>query len=95
MIGEHELWRVWATVWATVGVEMEAKILPIRSDRSFDAETTRAMGLAFDIAKLALHDSPTLVHDVIARRIIELAATGVRDPDELAKRALHAVGVEK
>ena len=72
---------------------MEAKILPIRSDQSFDAETTRAMGLAYDIAKLALHNSPSLVQEVIARRIIELASGGIKDPDELAQRALQAFGV--
>ena len=73
---------------------MEAKILPFRSDQSFDAETTRAMGLAYDIAKVALHDSPNLVDEVIARRIIALASSGLKDPNQLAKRALEAIGVE-
>ena len=52
------------------------------------------MGLAYDIAKVALHDSPNLVDEVIARRIIDLASSGLKDPNQLAKRALEAIGVE-
>jgi hypothetical protein len=32
---------------------------------------------------------------VIARRIIDIAATGERDPDQIARRALEALGVER
>jgi hypothetical protein len=65
--------------------------------QSFDPETIEVMGKAYDKAKRRLHDTgqPVLVQEVIAKRIIDLAATGERDPDQLARRALEALGVER
>jgi hypothetical protein len=42
-----------------------------------------------------LHDKgqPDVVQEVIARRIIDFASTGEREPGELARRALRALGL--
>jgi hypothetical protein len=42
----------------------------------------------------SLHDNgqPDLVRQIIAKRIIEVARKGERDPDELCARALRALG---
>ena len=64
--------------------------------QAFDPETIHIMGLAYDKAKRHLHDTgqPELVQEVIAERIIYIAGTGERDPDQLAKRALQALGIQ-
>ena len=74
---------------------MTADILPFLKDRAFDAEATRVMGEAYDKARKALHDrgQPHLVQEIIAERIIDIAAKGERNPDELARRALQALGL--
>jgi hypothetical protein len=65
--------------------------------QAFDPETIEVMGKAYDKAKRRLHDTgqPALVQEVIAKRIIDIAATGERDPDQIARRALEALGVER
>jgi len=75
---------------------MTADIVPFLKDRAFDAEATRVMGEAYDKARKMLHDrgQPHVVQEIIAKRIIDIAATGERDPDELARRALQAVGLK-
>ena len=64
-------------------------------DTSFDPETTHIMGQAFDCACTALHDfgQPAMVKDIIAKRIIDIAKTGERDPNLLGYRALQAFGL--
>ena len=75
---------------------MSEDILPFFKDRSFDEDATRAMGEAYDKARRILHDrgQPDLVLEVIAKRIIDVATTGERNPDELARRALQALGFD-
>jgi hypothetical protein len=53
------------------------------------------MGKAFDLACQCLYDSAqhNLVRQIIAKRIIEVARKGERDPDELCARALQALGL--
>jgi hypothetical protein len=65
------------------------------ADRSFDAETTTLIGQAFDKVCRELHDrgQPESVREVIAKRIICIAARGERDPDEMCKAALMALGI--
>jgi hypothetical protein len=73
---------------------MTVDIVQFLKDRAFDAEATRTMGEAFDKARAMLHDSgqPALMLEIIAKRIVDVATTGERDPDELARRALYALG---
>jgi hypothetical protein len=72
-----------------------ADIQPFLKDRSFDADAARVMGEAYDKARRMLHDTgqPHLVQEIIAKKIIDIATTGVRDPDELARQALLSLGL--
>jgi hypothetical protein len=74
-----------------------AGILPFFRGAAFDYDATRAMSEAFDRACHCLYDlgQPDLVREIIARRIIEVARRGERDPDELCERALQALGFGK
>jgi hypothetical protein len=75
----------------------EAAILPFFKDAAFDPGTTETMGRAFEQACTALQDSgqPDLVKEVIAKRIVQVAEPGERDPDKLCERALKALGIER
>jgi hypothetical protein len=79
-------------VWGSV----VADIVAFLNGRSFDAETIRIIGLAYDKATRGLHDrgQPMIVQEIIATRIIDFATAGERDPDQLANRALEALGIE-
>jgi hypothetical protein len=71
-----------------------AHVLPFFQGAAFDHDATKAMGEAFDRACYSLHDNgqPHLVREIIAKRIIEVARNGERNPDELCARALQALG---
>jgi hypothetical protein len=71
-----------------------AGIIPFFRGGAFDYDATQAMGEAFDRVCHCLHDigQPALVREIVARRIIEVARGGERDPDELCARALRALG---
>jgi hypothetical protein len=73
-----------------------ADILPFIRGCVFDEAATEAMGLAYDKARRMLHDKgqPGIVQEIIAKRIIDIAIAGERDPDELARRALLALGMK-
>jgi hypothetical protein len=68
--------------------------MPIRrflDGQTFDLETIRLMGLAFEMALASLRPTPDYadpVREVIARRIIELAKAGEREPERLCDGAL-------
>jgi hypothetical protein len=57
-------------------------IVPIFRDSGFDAEATGALGKAYDIACRALHPKgqPPVVQEILAKKIIEVAQRGERDP---------------
>jgi hypothetical protein len=83
-----------APAWETRGERPMANLLPFFPSAAFDHNATRAMGKAFDRACHSLHDigQPDLVREIIAKRIVEVARDGERDPDELCARALKALG---
>ena len=62
-----------------------------------DLVATQVMGEAFDAACKELHDKgqPTLVYEVIAKRIIDAAKKGERDPVRLRNAGLAALGYDK
>jgi hypothetical protein len=70
--------------------------MPIRhylQGHRFDTETARLLGIAFEMALVALQHADGLVsptRDSIAHKIIELAKAGERDPRRLCDRALEA-----
>ncbi len=56
-----------------------------------DPETIRVMGVAFQMVRVALrlNDRNDLAVEIIAKRIIDLAKEGERNPDLLCERALR------
>ena len=74
-------------------------ILPFitRSGAVFNDLATQVMGEAFDAACKELHDKgqPTIVYEVIAKRIIDAAKKGERDPLRLRNAGLAALGFDK
>ncbi len=69
-------------------------IRPFLNGQSFDPETTRLMGIAFEMARAAV-TRRDLTDEIIAGRIIELAKIGERNVDVLCDAALNvsAAGV--
>jgi hypothetical protein len=71
--------------------------MPIRAylkGHRFDAETTRLMGIAFEMALVALQHTDGIINptrDAVAKKIIELAKAGERDPGRLCDAALQAL----
>jgi hypothetical protein len=67
------------------------------TDGAFDAEATALLSRAFDKACTELHDrgQPIIVREIIARRIIEIAGRGERDPDQLWIAALTSLGLPR
>ena len=71
--------------------------MPIRAylkGHRFDAETTRLMGVAFEMALVALQHTEGIVNptrDAVAKKIIEVAKAGERDPNRLCDAALQAL----
>ena len=65
-------------------------ITPFLGGISFDPETKRVMGLAFEMARVALglNDHSGLANEVVAKQIIELAKSGERNPDLLCDVAV-------
>jgi hypothetical protein len=76
-----------------------ASILPFiqRAGAVFDDHATQIMGEAFDSACKELHDrgQPTIVYEVIAKRIIDAAKDGERDPVQLRNVGLAGLGFDK
>jgi hypothetical protein len=65
-------------------------IRPFLSGQTFDPETARLLGIAFETARAAVNRSADLTDEMIARTIIELAKAGERNVDALCKAALNA-----
>jgi hypothetical protein len=74
-----------------------AGILPFIKEGSFSPDVTQIMGEAYDHATRGLHDTgqPALVQEIIAKRIVDLAGSGERDPQKLANLALQSLGIAK
>ena len=71
--------------------------MPIRAylnGHKFDAETTRLMGIAFEMALVTLQRTDEIVNptrDAVAQKMIELAKAGENDPERLCEAALQAL----
>jgi hypothetical protein len=70
-------------------------VIPFFEDNAFDPQTTSAMGQAFELAcqSLRIGGQPEIVKEVMAKRIIQAAQNGERDPHRLAVKAMDAVGL--
>ena len=67
--------------------------MPIRphlDGHKFDPETIRVMGLAFEMALVALRlaDRGDLANEIVASKIIALAKAGERDPERLCESVM-------
>ena len=65
-------------------------IRPFLNGQTFDPETARLVGIAFETARAAIKRRADLSDEMIARTIIELAKAGERDDDVLCEAALNA-----
>jgi hypothetical protein len=65
-------------------------------EAAFEPAVTAILSEAFERARRSLHDSgqPEIVHEVLAKRIIEIARAGERDPRKLCEEALAAFGLQ-
>ena len=64
-------------------------IRPFLDGHRFDPETVRLMGIAFEMARLAITRQADLTDEIIARTIIELAKAGERNVEVLCEAALN------
>jgi hypothetical protein len=60
-------------------------------DFDVDAETKQALNLALEMTRTALGLTDDLANGIIAKRIIELARAGERNPDLLSEGALKTL----
>jgi hypothetical protein len=76
------------------GVGVVSSIVPFFRDSGFDAEATQNLGRAYDIACRSIHPKgqPPVLQEALAKKIIEAAQRGERDPDRLAAIALGILG---
>ena len=65
-------------------------IRPFLSGQTFDLETTRLVGVAFETARAAIKRPGDLTDEMIARTIIGLAKAGERNVEVLCEAALNA-----
>ena len=63
----------------------------------FDDQATKAMGEAFEAACKVLDEAgqSSVVHEAVAKCIIEIAKSGERDPNQLRDRALAPCGLKR
>jgi hypothetical protein len=64
-------------------------IRPFLSGQSFDPESARLMGVAFETARAAVDRPADLTEEMIAQKIIELAKAGERNVEVLCEAALN------
>ena len=71
-------------------------ITPFLNGEKFNSETTRVMGVALEMACLALRtgDCADDVKQAVANKIIALAKAGERNPDALCEQVLKDIRTE-
>ncbi len=64
---------------------------------SFDPDEIRVMTAAYESAltDLAVVDRNDPISELIAKSIVNVTATGERDPERVKERAINALGVRK
>jgi hypothetical protein len=65
-------------------------IRPFLDGETFDPETTRLLGVAFEMARAAIKCPRDLSDEIIVRAIIELAKAGEHNVEVLCEAALNA-----
>lgn len=68
-------------------------IYRLLQNSSFDPEAVKVMTTAYEAARerLGLIDRSDPLTELVASRIIEIARTGVRDPDRLCEQVLRSI----
>jgi hypothetical protein len=64
-------------------------ITPYLDGLNIDPETERVLGVALDMTRVALGLADNFADGIIARRIVELAKAGERNPDLLSEGSLE------
>ena len=64
-------------------------IRPFLSGQTFEPETVRLMGVAFESTRAAVKRPGDLTDEIIAKKIIELANAGERNVDVFCEAALN------
>jgi hypothetical protein len=69
-------------------------VTPFLNGESFDLESTRVLGVAFEMVCIALRtgDCDDYVKQAIATKLIALAKAGERNPDILCEEVLKDIG---
>jgi hypothetical protein len=69
-------------------------VIPVFRDSGFDDEATQILGRAYEIACRSLHPKgqPPVVQETLAKKIVQAAQFGERDPERLAAIALNILG---
>ena len=67
-------------------------ITPFLDRENFDAETRRILGVAFEAVCVALRtDCDDYINGAIAKKMIDFAKAGERNPDLLCERVLNDI----
>ena len=66
-------------------------ITPYLDEFDADPETKRVLAVALEMTRVSLRVTDNLVDGIIAKRIVELAKTGERNPDLLCEVALKKI----
>jgi hypothetical protein len=64
-------------------------LTPYLDDFDVDPETKRVLGVALEKTRVALGHKDDFANGIFAKRIIELAETGERNPDLLCEGTLN------
>jgi hypothetical protein len=75
-------------VFAKISSEVGMSITPYLSDFEANPETKRVLGVALEMTRVSLGLEDNFADGIIARRIVELAKAGERNPDLLCEGAL-------
>lgn len=70
-------------------------IFPLFHGQAFGPEEIERLAAAYDTALETLHipNRPGPVTEIVAKRIIEIAYTGVRDPAKICAAAIKELGI--
>jgi hypothetical protein len=64
-------------------------IMPYLDDLDVDPETKRVLGVALEMTRVSLGLADDFANGIIAKRIVELAKAGERNPDLLCEGAIE------
>jgi hypothetical protein len=77
-----------AIIGLLVSAELYMSITPYLDDFDVDRETKRVLGVALERTRVSLGLADDFANGIIAKRIVELAEAGERNPDLLCEGAL-------